>query len=48
MRKDIRKLLNKIEFPTQENRMRTIADTKAAREIFNSSKSGNIKFLLQK
>ena len=42
------KLLNKIEFPAQENRMRTIADTKAAREIFNSSKSGNIKFLLQK
>ena len=42
------KLFNKIEFPTRDNRMQTIADTKTAREIYNSSKSQNIKFLLRK
>ena len=42
------KLFNKIEFPTRDNRMQTIADTKTAREIYNSSKSQNIKFLLHK
>ena len=40
------KLFNKIQFPKQENRMRTIGDTKKAREIYNSSKSKNLKFLL--
>ena len=40
------KLFNKIQFPKQENRMRTIANTKIAREIYNSSKSKNLKFLL--
>ncbi len=40
------KLFNKIQFPKQANRMRTIGDTKIAREIYNSSKSQNLKFLL--
>ena len=40
------KLFNKIQFSSQANRMRTIADTKIAREIYNSSKSENLKFLL--
>ena len=40
------KLFNKVQFPKQENRMRTIANTKIAREIYNSSKSKNLKFLL--
>ena len=40
------KLFNKIQFPKQENRMQTIADTKKAREIYDSSKSQNLKFLL--
>ena len=38
------KLFNKIQFPKQENRMQTIADTKKAREIYDSSKSQNLKF----
>jgi len=40
------KLFNKIQFSRQANRMRTIGDTKIAREIYNSSKSQNLKFLL--
>jgi len=40
------KLLNKIEFSQQSNRMKTISNTKIAREIYNSSKSKNLKFLL--
>ena len=38
------KLFNKTEFSKQDNRMRTIANTKTAKEIYNSSKSQNIKF----
>ena len=40
------KLFNKIEFPKHSNRMRFIANTKIAKEIYNSSKSKNVKFLL--
>ena len=40
------KLFNKIEFPRQANRMKAIGNTKIAREIYNSSKSQNLKFLL--
>ncbi len=40
------KLLNKIEFSQQSNRMKTISNTKIAKEIYNSSKSKNLKFLL--
>ncbi len=42
------KLFNKIEFSKQSNRMRSIANTKIAREIYNSAKSRNVKFLLNK
>ena len=41
------KLFNKIEFPQQSNRMKTIANTKIAKEIYNSTKSKNLKFLLK-
>ena len=40
------KLFNKIEFPQQSNRMKTIANTKIAKEIYQSTKSKNLKFLL--
>ena len=40
------KLLKKVEFSKQSNRMKTISNTKIAREIYNSSKSKNLKFLL--
>ena len=40
------KLFKKIEFPQQSNRMKTIANTKIAKEVYNFSKSKNLKFLL--
>ena len=40
------KLFKKIEFTQQSNRMKTHANTKIAREFYNSTKSGNLKFLL--
>ena len=40
------KLLKKVEFSKQSNRMKTISNTKIAMEIYNSSKSKNLKFLL--
>ena len=42
------KILNKIHFSTNKNRMQSIASTKVAIEYFNSSKSKNLKFLLNK
>ena len=42
------KILKKVKFTNQSNRMREIANTKIAREMFNSSKSANLKFLLNK
>ncbi len=41
------KILNKIEFSETENRMKSIANTSTAIQIFNSSKSNNLKFLLK-
>tara|TARA_A100001011_G_C14116667_1_gene759388 strand:- start:53 stop:862 length:810 start_codon:yes stop_codon:yes gene_type:complete len=42
------KILDKIHFSTNKNRMQSIASTKVAIEYFNSSKSKNLKFLLNK
>jgi len=41
------KILNKIQFTQKQNRMKTIADTKSAIEIFNLGKSKNLQFLLK-
>jgi len=41
------KILNKIQFPPAANRMKSIASTDVAIQIFNSSKSKNLKFLLK-
>ena len=41
------KVLNKIKFPSNKNRMSSIASTKVAIDFFNSSKSKNLKFLLK-
>jgi SAM-dependent methyltransferase len=41
------KLINKIEFNLNENKMKSIADTKTAIEIFNSNKSKNLRYLLK-
>ncbi len=40
------KIFRKVQFSHNENRMKSIADTKIARELYYSSKSKNIKFLL--
>ena len=40
------KIFQKIQFSHNENRMKSIADTKIARELYYSSKSKNVKFLL--
>ena len=40
------KIFKKIQFSHYENRMKSIADTKIARELYYSSKSKNVKFLL--
>ena len=42
------KLLKKVKFPNKENRMKSIANTKIARELYYSSKSKNVRFLLSK
>ena len=42
------KVLNKIQFSSNKNRMNSIASTKVAIESFKSSKSKNLKFLLKK
>ena len=41
------KVLNKIQFSPEKNRMNSIASTKVAIESFKSSKSKNLKFLLK-
>ena len=40
------KIFRKIQFSNNENRMKSIADTKIARELYYSSKSKNVRFLL--
>ena len=42
------KIFKKIQFSKQANRMKTVSNTKIAREIYKSSKSQNLKFLLKK
>ena len=42
------KILNKVEFPKEANRMKSTANTKIARELYYSSKSKNLKYLLEK
>ena len=42
------KILKKVEFRPEENKMRSVADTLNASQIFNSRKSSNLKFLLKK
>tara|TARA_B100000963_G_scaffold360957_1_gene394050 strand:+ start:6580 stop:7386 length:807 start_codon:yes stop_codon:yes gene_type:complete len=42
------KLFNKVQFSNEENRMKSIANTKIARELYYSSKSKNVRFLLDK
>ena len=40
------KVLNKIHFPSNKNRMKSIANTKIAIDYFNSLKSNNLNQLL--
>jgi SAM-dependent methyltransferase len=42
------KIVNKIEFNSEENKMKSVADTKTAIEIFNLNKSKNLRYLLKK
>ena len=42
------KIFNKVQFSNSENRMKSIANTKIARELYFSSNSSNVKFLLDK
>jgi len=42
------KITKKIEFSRQENRMSSVANTLKARELYYSSQSLNVKFLLEK
>ena len=42
------KLTEKVEFSQKENRMSSVANTKKARELYYSSKSLNVKFLLER
>tara|TARA_B100000575_G_scaffold293401_1_gene304684 strand:+ start:1216 stop:2022 length:807 start_codon:yes stop_codon:yes gene_type:complete len=41
------KFFKKVQFSIEENRMKSIADTKIAREMYYSSKSQNLRFLLR-
>ena len=41
------KIFKKVQFSQDENRMKSIADTKTARELYYSSNSKNVKFLLK-
>lgn len=40
------KIFNKVQFSQDENRMKSIANTQIARELYYSSNSKNVKFLL--
>ena len=42
------KILKKVQFPKEANRMKSIANTKIARDLYYSSKSKNLKYLLEK
>jgi SAM-dependent methyltransferase len=42
------KILKKIQFPKEANRMKSIANIKIARDLYYSSKSKNVRFLLNK
>ena len=42
------KFFKKVQFSIEENRMKSIANTKIARDLYYSSKSENVKFLLNK
>ena len=42
------KIVKKVQFNQNENKMKIVADTKKAIEIFNSNKSKNLRFLLKK
>ena len=42
------KIVKKIEFNSDENKMKSVADTNTAIEIFNSSRSKNLRYLLKK
>ena len=42
------KISKKIQFSSEENKMNSIANTKIARDLYYSSKSQNVKFLLEK
>ena len=41
------KIVDKVEFTHEENKMQSIADTNEAIKIFNSNKSKNLRFLLK-
>ena len=41
------KIVDKVEFAPEENKMQSIANTKEAIKIFNSNKSKNLRFLLK-
>ena len=41
------KIFKKVQFSKEENRMRSIANTQIARDLYFSSKSSNLKFLLK-
>ena len=40
------KIVKKIQFSSDENKMNSIANTKIARDLYYSAKSQNVKFLL--
>jgi len=42
------KIKKKIQFSSDENKMNSIANTKIARDLYYSTKSQNVKFLLEK
>ena len=42
------KIIKKIQFSKEANRMKSIANTRVARELYYSSNSKNVKFLLDK
>ena len=42
------KIKKKVVFSSNENKMSSVANTKIARELYYSSRSLNVKFLLEK
>ena len=40
------RIFKKVQFSKEENRMKSIANTQIARDFYFSSKSTNLKFLL--